>query len=89
MALKVAFSPSATEEEYLAAMFYMVGDPKDVKMAGEVLKQSRAPRTGAIQYKAASKVSSDAWWSPAENLQFLALQGSNDQTAPSKNGAVS
>ena len=85
-ALKVVFSPTATEEEYLAAMLYMVGDPKDVKMAGEILKQSRAQGAGAIQYKAASTVSLDAWWAPAGNFQFLALQGSDDQAAPTKNG---
>ena len=87
-ALKVVFSPTATEEEYLAAMLYMVGDPKDTKMAGEVLKQSRAPEAGAIQYKAASTVALDAWWAPAGNFQLLAIQGYDDQAAPLENGVL-
>lgn len=87
-ALKVVFSPTATEEEYLAAMLYMVGDPKDAKMAGEILMHSRAPGAGDIQYKAASTVALDAWWAPAGNFQFLALQGANDQAAPSENGVL-
>jgi pimeloyl-ACP methyl ester carboxylesterase len=85
-ALKIVFSPTATEEEYLAAMLYMVGDPKVAKMAGDILKQSRAPGAGAIQYKAASTVALDKWWAPAGNFQFLAIQGSDDQAAPSENG---
>ncbi len=31
-ALEVVFSPTATDEEYLASMKYMVGDPKDAKI---------------------------------------------------------
>jgi pimeloyl-ACP methyl ester carboxylesterase len=85
-ALKVVFSPTATEEAYLAAMLYMVGDPKDAKIAGDILKKSRAPEAGAIQYKAASTVALDAWWAPEGNFKFLAIQGSDDQAAPSKNG---
>jgi len=87
-ALKVVFSPTATEEEYLAAMLYMVGDPNDAKIAGEVLKQSRAPKAGGIQYKAASTVALDAWWAPAGNFQLLAIQGSDDQAAPLENGIL-
>jgi pimeloyl-ACP methyl ester carboxylesterase len=85
-ALKVVFSPTATEEAYLAAMLYMVGDPKDAKIAGDILKKSRAPEAGAIQYKAASTVALDAWWAPEGNFKFLAIQGSDDQAAPSENG---
>jgi pimeloyl-ACP methyl ester carboxylesterase len=87
-ALKVVFSPTATEEEYLAAMKYMVGEPKDAKIAGEALIRSRAPAAGAIQYEAATTVKLDAWWAPAGKIRYLALQGSDDQAAPPENGVL-
>ena len=87
-ALKVVFSPTATEEEYLAAMKYMVGDPKDAKIAGEALTRSRAPGAGAIQSKAATTAELDDWWAPAGKIRYLALQGSHDQAAPPENGVL-
>ena len=87
-ALEVVFSPTATEEEYLAAMKYMVGDPKDAKIAGEALTRSRAPGAGAIQYKTATTVELDDWWAPAGTIRYLALQGTHDQAAPPENGVL-
>jgi len=87
-ALKVVFSPTATEEQYLAAMKYMVGDPKDAKVAGDALTRSRAPGAGGIQARAATTVPVDEWWAPAGTIRYLALQGSNDLAAPPENGVM-
>jgi pimeloyl-ACP methyl ester carboxylesterase len=87
-ALKVVFSPTSTDEAYLAAMEYMVGDPKDTKIAGEALRRSRAPEAGGIQFRAATTVELDDWWAPAGKIRYLALQGSHDQAAPPENGIL-
>ena len=87
-ALEVVFSPTATDEEYLASMKYMVGDPKDAKNAGEALRRSRAPEAGAIQFRAAATADLDDWWAPAGKIRYLALQGSHDQAAPPENGVL-
>ena len=85
-ALKKIFDPKTSETDYVAAMAYMVGDPADAKMAGKILKESRAPKASAIQYAAAGTAKLDDWWAPSGKANFLVLQGTKDQAAPPENG---
>lgn len=85
-ALKVIFSATATEKERESAMTYMVGDPKDAKIAGDTLRASHAPSAGPIQYAAAATAKLEEWWAPSGTSRYLIIQGSLDQAAPAKNG---
>ena len=87
-ALKVIFSADATETERQTAMTYMVGDPKDAKAAGDILRSSHAPGAGPIQYSAAVGAKLEEWWAPPGNSRYLILQGSLDQAAPARNGEL-
>ena len=88
MALKKLFDPKTTDTEYLKAMEFMVGNPKDVEKAGSALKVSRAPQAGGLQFKAANTSKIDEWWAPKGKIPYLVIQGSNDQAAPSENGEL-
>jgi pimeloyl-ACP methyl ester carboxylesterase len=85
-AMKIIFDSKTSEEAFLKSMTYMVGDPKDAKMAGEILNFSRAPNAGPIQYAAAASSKIEDWWAPVGKSKFLILQGNRDQAAPPKNG---
>ena len=87
-ALQMIFNPKATDEEYLDAMRYMVGDPKDVEIAWAALKPSRAPQAAGLQAQANKNTPLEDWWAPAGDASYLVLQGTHDQAAPPENGAL-
>jgi pimeloyl-ACP methyl ester carboxylesterase len=87
-ALASIFDSRTSEADYLEAMQYMVGDPADKALAGEALKQSRAPNAGPIQRAAGMSAELTDWWAPAGQVPFLILQGENDQAAPPQNGQM-
>ena len=87
-ALKTLFDSKTTDAEYAEAMRYMVGNPKDIEVAGQALKASRAPQAGALQFKAASTSKVEDWWAPKGNVPYLVVQGGSDQAAPPKNGEL-
>jgi pimeloyl-ACP methyl ester carboxylesterase len=66
----------------------MVGDLADKALAGEALKQSRAPNAAHIQRAAGMSAKLTDWWAPAGQVPFLILQGANDQAAPPENGQM-
>ena len=82
------FAPNTTDAEYFAAMKYMVGDPAKVKMAGEIIMQSRAPQAAPIEFAAAKTAPLAAWWAPPGKARYLVLQGTLDQAAPRENGEL-
>jgi len=87
-ALATIFDSRTSEADYLNAMQYMVGDPADKVLAGEALKQSRAPLAGPIQRTAGMSAKLTDWWAPTGQVPFLILQGANDQAAPPQNGEM-
>ncbi|MDH4056748.1 MAG: alpha/beta hydrolase [Gammaproteobacteria bacterium] len=87
-ALASIFDSRTSEADYLDAMQYMVGDPADKALAGEALRQSRAPNAGPIQRTAGMSAKLSDWWAPAGQAPFLILQGANDQAAPPQNGQM-
>jgi pimeloyl-ACP methyl ester carboxylesterase len=87
-ALQTIFNPNATDEEYLAAMDYMVGDPKDRELAWAALKPSRAPQAAGLQAKANASTPVEDWWAPPGDAPYLVLQGLADQAAPPENGEL-
>lgn len=87
-ALKVIFSENATDMERQTAMAYMVGDPNDAEVAGDILRSSHAPSAGPIQYSAAGSVTLEEWWAPSGRSRYLIIQGSLDQAAPARNGEL-
>jgi pimeloyl-ACP methyl ester carboxylesterase len=87
-ALASIFDSRTSDADYLDAMQYMVGDPADKALAGEALKQSRAPNAGPIQHAAGMSAKLTDWWAPAGQVPFLILQGANDQAAPPENGQM-
>jgi len=87
-ALKVIFSQNATDTERQSAMTYMVGDPKDARVAGDILRSSHAPGAGPIQYSASVNTKLEEWWAPPGETRYLIIQGSLDQAAPSINGEL-
>ena len=87
-ALGTIFDSRTSEVDYLDAMQYMVGDPADKALAGEALKQSRAPKAGPIQRAAAMSAKLTDWWAPTGQAPFLILQGANDQASPPQNGEM-
>jgi pimeloyl-ACP methyl ester carboxylesterase len=87
-ALASIFDSRTSEADYLEAMKYMVGDPADKALAGEALKQSRAPNAGPIQRAAGMSAKLTDWWAPVGQVPFLILQGANDQAAPPQNGEM-
>jgi pimeloyl-ACP methyl ester carboxylesterase len=87
--LQTIFNPQASDEEYLAAMDYMVGDPqKDGEKAWAALKPSRAPQAAGIQATANKNTPVDEWWAPPGDARYLVLQGLADQAAPPENGEL-
>ncbi len=87
-ALRTIFDPNASDDEYLAAMRYMVGDPADVEAAWAALKPSRAPQAAPLQAAAAQKTPLEDWWAPPGKAPYLILQGTHDQAAPPENGEL-
>lgn len=87
-ALQVIFNPKTSDADYLVAIKYMVGDPADAKMAGEILKPSRAPQAAGIEYAAAQTAKLNDWWAPPGKAKYLILQGTHDQGAPPENGEL-
>jgi pimeloyl-ACP methyl ester carboxylesterase len=87
-ALQVIFAPNTTDAEYFAAMKYMVGDPANVKMAGEIIMQSRAPEAAPIEYETVATAKLADWWAPPGKARYLVLQGTLDQAAPPENGEL-
>ena len=87
-ALGLIFNPTTSDEDYLGAMKFMVGDPADSAMVAEAMKKSRAPKAGPIQRAAAGTAKLEEWWAPKGDTPYLILQGANDQAAPPKNGEL-
>lgn len=87
-ALKVIFSPDATEAERQSAMKFMVGNPEDAKKAWDILRSSLAPGAGPIQYTASDNTPVNQWWAPSGKSRYLIIQGSLDQAAPERNGVI-
>jgi len=87
-ALQMIFNPNATDNEYMHAMLYMVGDPADSEIAWTALKPSRAPQAAPLQSGAAKCTSVEDWWAPSGDSKYLILQGTHDQAAPPKNGEL-
>jgi pimeloyl-ACP methyl ester carboxylesterase len=87
-ALQTIFDPRATDEDYLAAMSYMVGDPDDRELAWRALKPSRAPAAAGLQATANANTPLEDWWAPPGDAPYLVLQGMADQAAPPENGEL-
>lgn len=87
-ALKVIFNPKTSDADYVAAMKYMVGNPADQKMAGEILKPSRAPQAAGTEAAASKAAKLKDWWAPPGKAKYLILQGTHDQGAPPENGEL-
>lgn len=87
-ALATIFDPAATDAEVVGAMPYMIGSLFDPDEAWGMLKPSRAPGAAALQRSAVMATSLDDWWAPPGSVQYLALQGDEDQVALSKNGEM-
>jgi len=87
-ALKTLFDPKTTDAEYADAMHYMVGNPKEIDVAGKALKASRAPQAGVLQFEAASTSKVEEWWAPGGNVPYLVIQGGRDRAAPLENGEL-
>jgi pimeloyl-ACP methyl ester carboxylesterase len=87
-ALQTIFNPNASDSEYLAAMYYMVGDPEDSEIAWQALKPSRAPQAAPIQAATAKNTPLEDWWAPPGDAPYLVLQGTHDQAAPPENGEL-
>ena len=87
-ALQEIFDPKTSDADYMAAIKYLVGDPADAKMAGEILKTSRAPQASGIEYAAAQTAKLKDWWAPPGKAKYLILQGTDDQGAPPENGEL-
>lgn len=85
-AVKVILDPAAPDAEFHSAVEYLVGDPADTKMAGDILKASLAPEALPIQQEAARSVDVDDWWAPPGDAPYLVLQGSLDKATPEGNG---
>ena len=87
-ALQTIFDPNATNDEYMHAMHYMVGDPADSEIAWAALKPSRAPKASPLQAGAAKSTPVEDWWAPSGDSKYLILQGTHDQAAPPENGEL-
>jgi pimeloyl-ACP methyl ester carboxylesterase len=87
-ALGLIFNPTTSDDDYLGAMTFMVGDPADSAMVAEAMEKSRAPKAGPIQRAAAGTATLEEWWAPKGDTPYLILQGANDQAAPPENGEL-
>jgi pimeloyl-ACP methyl ester carboxylesterase len=63
-AVATIFNPTATEDQVLDAMKYMVGPADDVQAAWNILKPCRAPAASGIQGLAMKNTALDDWWAP-------------------------
>jgi pimeloyl-ACP methyl ester carboxylesterase len=88
LALKTIFNPAATDAEILAAMKYVVSDPKDIPMVWKLIKPCRAPQAAGIQRTAMDNTPLHEWWAPPGQSKYLVVQGTDDQIAPPENGEL-
>lgn len=86
LALKTLFTPTATADEVLAAMQWMVGSPENAARVWEQFKDSRAPGAAAAQMTAAMATPLAHWWAPPGDVPYLVIQGLADEAAPAANG---
>ena len=87
-ALKVIFDPASTNAEVLKEMKYMVGDPAEIPMAWKMIEPSRAPEVAGLQRTAMENTPLKDWWAPPGQMQYLVIQGTDDQIAPPENGEL-
>jgi pimeloyl-ACP methyl ester carboxylesterase len=87
-ALQTIFNPASTDADILSQMKYMVGDPAEIPVAWKAIKPCRAPQAAGIQRTAMRNTPLNDWWAPPGEAEYLILQGSNDQIAPSENGVL-
>jgi pimeloyl-ACP methyl ester carboxylesterase len=85
-ALATLFTPTATQDELLDAMRWMVGDPDNAAAVWERFKGDRAPGAAAAQMSAAMATPLEDWWSPPGDVPYLVIQGTKDESAPLANG---
>lgn len=85
-ALVTLFTPSASEQEVLDAMQWMVGSREDAAGVWERFRGSRAPGAAAGQMAAARATPLEDWWSPPGEVPYLVVQGLDDAAAPAENG---
>ncbi len=85
-ALATLFTPTATEDELLDAMRWMVGDPDNAATVWQRFKDDRAPGAAAGQMSAAMSTPLEDWWAPPGDVPYLVIQGTKDQSAPVANG---
>lgn len=86
-ALQVILKPDAPEDDVLAAMRYMVGDPGDAERAWAVVKGARCPAVSAYEGPAINDPSTD-WMGAPDHWPWLIVQGTKDQIAPPENGEM-
>jgi pimeloyl-ACP methyl ester carboxylesterase len=87
-ALKTIFNPAATVANMLEAMKFLVGDPKEIPTAWNLIKPCRAPQAAGIQRTAMENTPLQEWWAPPGQSKYLVVQGSNDQIALPENGEL-
>ena len=87
-ALKVIFDPASTDADVLKEMKYMVGDPAEIPMAWKMIEPSRAPEVAGLQRTAMENTPLKDWWAPPGQMQYLVIQGTDDQIAPPENGEL-
>jgi pimeloyl-ACP methyl ester carboxylesterase len=85
-ALMTLFTPTASEDEVLDAMAWMVGSPENASSVWERFKGDRAPGAAAAQMAAARATPLEEWWSPPGDARYLVIQGTKDAAAPVENG---
>lgn len=87
-ALETIFNPAATDADMLEAMKFLVGDPKEIPTAWNLIKPCRAPQAAGIQRTAMENTPLKEWWAPPGQSNYLVVQGSNDQIALPENGEL-
>ncbi len=86
-ALQVVFS-DVSRDEAVDAMRYMVGTGDDAEAAWETIEPARSPEAGAIQRDAVVDTPADEWRALADGVEYLIVQGTDDQIAPMENGRI-
>ncbi len=79
------FQPNATDEEIMAGMKFMVGDPANSERVWKIIEVSKLTNPKALKSEATIYNPLKEWWAPSGNTPYLVVQGLKDRSAPPEN----
>jgi pimeloyl-ACP methyl ester carboxylesterase len=84
-AMQAMFKPGATQDEIMAGMSFMVGDPKDRERVWNIVQPSSITDPATLKSETTTTAPFEDWWAPEGPMPYLVIQGLKDRSALPEN----